>query len=59
MTPQPSTPNMSLQDMRRHAAPLGDGTIARIPGDWPAQGWPGDDAPQCKRIAMKHSSTRG
>ncbi|WP_162290787.1 hypothetical protein [Acidovorax carolinensis] len=44
--------------MRRHAAPLGDGTIARILGDWPAQGGPGDDAPQCKRIAMKRSSTR-
>ena len=37
--------------MRRHADPLGDGTIARILGDWPAQGWPADDAPQWRRIA--------
>lgn len=51
MTPQPSAPNLSFQDMRRHADPLGDGTIARILGDWPAQGWPADDAPQWRRIA--------
>ena len=51
MTPPPSAPDLSLQDMRRHADPLGDGTIARILGDWPAQGWPADDAPQWRRIA--------
>ena len=51
MTPQPSAPNLSFQDMRRHADPLGDGTIARILGDWPTQGWPADDAPQWRRIA--------
>ena len=51
MTPPPSAPDLSLQDMRRHADPLGDGTIARILGDWPTQGWPADDAPQWQRIA--------
>jgi hypothetical protein len=50
MTPPISAPDIPLQDMRRHADPLGDGTIARILGDWPARGWPGDDAPQWKRI---------
>lgn len=51
MTQSTASPDPSLQDMRRHADPLGDATIARILGDWPAQGWPGDDAPQCLRIA--------
>ena len=51
MTPLPFAPDIPLQDMRRHADPLADGTIARILGDWPAQGWPTDDAPQWRRIA--------
>lgn len=42
MTPPPTAPDMSLQDMRQHAAPL---------GDWLAQGWPGDDVPLWQRIA--------
>lgn len=51
MTPPTAAPAHPLQDLRRHADPLGDRTVAAIVGDWPAHGWPGDDAPQWKRIA--------
>lgn len=51
MTPPTASPDIPLQDMRRRADPLGDRTIARILGEWPLQGWPGDDAPQWQRIA--------
>ncbi|MFT3815496.1 MAG: oxygenase MpaB family protein [Acidovorax sp.] len=51
MTTLSASLDAPLQDMRRRADPLGDHTIAKILGDWPQQGWPGDGAPQWKRIA--------